>query len=63
MIIIRPGFIEINFASFQLLQQEFHTLLYNLYSKIIFTDSAVVTLLFTGIVGCIFISLIVPFTG
>ena len=29
--------------------------------KLSFTDSAVVTLLFTGIVGCIFISLIVPF--
>ena len=62
MIIIRPGFIEINFASFSAIAAGISYAFYIIYTrKLSFTDSAVVTLLFTGIVGCIFISLIVPF--
>ena len=62
IIIIRPGFIEINFASFAAIGAGISYAFYMIYTrKLSFTDSAFVTLLFTGVVGCIFISLVVPF--
>ena len=62
LIIIRPGFIEINFASFAAIGAGISYAFYMIYTrKLSFTDSAFVTLLFTGVVGCIFISLVVPF--
>ena len=62
LIIIRPGFIEINFASFAAIGAGISYAFYMIYTrKLSFTDSAFVTLLFTGVVGCILISLVVPF--
>ena len=62
IIIIRPGFIEINIASFAAIGAGISYAFYMIYTrKLSFTDSAFVTLLFTGVVGCIFISLVVPF--
>ena len=62
LIIIRPGFIEINFASFAAIAAGISYAFYMIYTrKLSFTDSAFVTLLFTGVVGCILISLVVPF--
>ena len=61
LIIIRPGFIEINFASFAAIGAGISYAFYMIYTrKLSFTDSAFVTLLFTGVVGCILISLVVP---
>ena len=61
LIIIRPGFIEINFASFAAIAAGISYAFYMIYTrKLSFTDSAFVTLLFTGVVGCILISLVVP---
>ena len=62
LVIIRPGFLEINFASLSALAAGITYAFYIIYTrKLSFTDSAIVTLLFTGVVGCIFISIIVPF--
>jgi len=62
LVIIRPGFLEINIASLSALAAGITYAFYILYTrKLSFTDSAIVTLLFTGVVGCIFISIIVPF--
>ena len=62
LVIIRPGFVEINFASLSALAAGITYAFYIIYTrKLSFTDSAIVTLLFTGVVGCIFISIIVPF--
>ena len=62
LVIIRPGFIEFNLASFSALAAGISYAFYIIYTrKLSFTDSAVVTLIFTGTVGCLLISLIVPF--
>ena len=62
IVIIRPGFIEFNFASFSALAAGITYAFYIIYTrKLSFTDSPIVTLIFTGVVGCIFISLIAPF--
>ena len=60
--IIRPGFIDFNFASISALAAGISYAFYIIYTrKLSFTDSAVVTLIFTGSIGCIIISFIVPF--
>ena len=62
IVIIRPGFIEFNFASFSALAAGITYAFYIIYTrKLSFTDSPIVTLIFTGVIGCIFISFIVPF--
>ena len=62
LIIIRPGFIDFNFASISALAAGISYAFYIIYTrKLSFTDSAVVTLIFTGSIGCLLISLIVPF--
>ena len=62
LVIIRPGFLEVNFASLAALAAGITYAFYIIYTrKLSFSDSAIVTLLFTGVVGCIFISIIVPF--
>ena len=62
LVIIRPGFLEINITSLSALAAGITYAFYIIYTrKLSFTDSAIVTLLFTGVVGCIFISIIVPF--
>ena len=62
IVIIRPGFIEFSFASFSALAAGITYAFYIIYTrKLSFTDSPIVTLIFTGVIGCIFISLIVPF--
>ena len=62
LVIIRPGFVEINFASLSALAAGITYAFYIIYTrKLSFSDSSIVTLLFTGVVGCIFISIIVPF--
>ena len=62
LIIIRPGFIDLNFASLSALLAGISYAFYILYTrKLSFTDSAFVTLIFTGSIGCLIISMIVPF--
>ena len=62
IIIIRPGFIAFNLASFSALAAGISYAFYIIYTrKLSFSDSAVVTLIFTGSIGFLFISLIVPF--
>tara|TARA_B100001173_G_scaffold280230_1_gene263522 strand:+ start:11 stop:856 length:846 start_codon:yes stop_codon:yes gene_type:complete len=62
IVIIRPGFIEFNFASFAALAAGITYAFYIIYTrKLSFTDSPIITLIFTGVIGCIFISFIVPF--
>ena len=62
LIIIRPGFLEINFASISAIGAGTAYAFYIIYTrKLSFIDSPVVTLLFTGVVGCILISLILPY--
>ena len=62
LIIIRPGFIDFNFASISALAAGISYAFYIIYTrKLSFTDSAVVTLIFTGSIGCLLISFIVPF--
>ena len=62
LIIIRPGFIDLNFASLSALFAGISYAFYILYTrKLSFTDSAFVTLIFTGSIGCLIISIIVPF--
>ncbi len=62
LIVIRPGFLEVNLASFAALGTGF---LYGFYliitKKLSASDNPLLTLLITGIVGAILISLIVPF--
>ena len=58
LIIIRPGFLEINFASISAIGAGTAYAFYIIYTrKLSFIDSPVVTLLFTGVVGCILISI------
>ena len=58
LIIIRPGFLEINFASISAIGAGTAYAFYIIYTrKLSFIDSPIVTLLFTGVVGCILISL------
>ena len=62
LFIVRPGFIDFNFASISALAAGISYAFYIIYTrKLSFTDSAVVTLIFTGSIGCLLISLIVPF--
>ena len=62
LVIIRPGFIDLNLASLSALAAGISYAFYILYTrKLSFTDSAVVTLIFTGSIGCLIISFIVPF--
>ncbi len=62
LVIIRPGFIDFNFASISALAAGISYAFYIIYTrKLSFTDSAIVTLIFTGSIGCLIISLIVPF--
>ena len=62
LVIIRPGFIDFNLASFSALAAGFSYAFYIIYTrKLSFTDSAIVTLIFTGTVGFLIISLLVPF--
>ncbi len=62
IVIIRPGYIDFNFASLSALAAGISYAFYIIYTrKLSFTDSAVITLIFTGSVGCLIISLIVPF--
>ena len=62
IVIIRPGFIEFNFASFSALAAGITYAFYIIYTrKLSFTDSPIVTLIFTGVIGCIIISFIVPY--
>ena len=59
LVIIRPGYGCL--ASFSALAADFH-MLYIIYTrKLSFTDIAIVTLIFTGTVGFLIISLLVPF--
>ena len=62
LVIIRPGFIDFNFASISALAAGISYAFYIIYTrKLSFTDSAIVTLIFTGSIGCLIISFIVPF--
>ena len=62
IVIIRPGFIEFNFASFSALAAGITYALYIIYTRrLSYTDSPIITLIFTGVIGCIFISFIVPY--
>ena len=62
LVIIRPGFIDFNFASISALAAGISYAFYIIYTrKLSFTDSAIVTLIFTGSIGCVIISFIVPF--
>ncbi len=62
LIILRPGFNEINFASICALLAGIIYALFLIYTrKLAFTDSPLVTLIFTGFVGTLLITLIIPF--
>ena len=62
LVIIRPGFIDFNLASISALAAGISYAFYIIYTrKLSFTDSAIVTLIFTGSIGCLIISFIVPF--
>ena len=62
LVVIRPGFVEINLASFAALGTG---IMYGFYliitRKLSTSDNPLLTLLITGLVGAILISLIVPF--
>ena len=62
LIVIRPGFLELNFASLAALCTGF---LYGFYliitRKLSASDNPLLTLLLTGLVGAILLSLIIPF--
>ena len=62
LVVIRPGFLEINLASFSALGTGF---LYGFYliitRKLSTSDNPLLTLLITGVVGAILVSLIIPF--
>ena len=62
LVVIRPGFLEINLASFSALGTGF---LYGFYliitRKLSTSDNPLLTLLITGMVGAVLVSLIIPF--
>ena len=62
LVVIRPGFLELNFASLAALCTGF---LYGFYliitRKLSSSDNPLLTLLLTGLVGAILVSLIIPF--
>ena len=62
LVVIRPGFLELNFASLAALCTGF---LYGFYliitRKLSTSDNPLLTLLLTGLVGAILLSLIIPF--
>ena len=62
LVVIRPGFLELNFASLAALCTGF---LYGFYliitRKLSTSDNPLLTLLLTGLVGAILVSLIIPF--
>ncbi|MDB4845901.1 DMT family transporter [Candidatus Pelagibacter sp.] len=62
LVVIRPGFLEINLASFAALGTGF---MYGFYliitRKLSTSDNPLLTLLITGVVGAIIVSFIVPF--
>ena len=62
LVVIRPGFLEINLASFSALGTGF---LYGFYliitRKLCTSDNPLLTLLITGMVGAVLVSLIIPF--
>ncbi len=62
LVVIRPGFLEINLASLSALGTGF---LYGFYliitRKLSTSDNPLLTLLITGIVGAVLVSLIIPF--
>ena len=62
LVVIRPGFLELNFATLAALCTGF---LYGFYliitRKLSASDNPLLTLLFTGLVGAILVSLIIPF--
>ena len=62
LVVIRPGFVEINIASLAALGTGF---LYGFYliitRKLSTSDNPLLTLLITGLVGCVISSLVVPF--
>ena len=62
LVIVRPGYLDFNLASFSALAAGISYAFYIIYTrKLSFSDSSIVTLIFTGTVGCLIISLIVPF--
>tara|TARA_B100000676_G_C17741559_1_gene661662 strand:- start:63 stop:785 length:723 start_codon:yes stop_codon:yes gene_type:complete len=62
LVIIRPGFIDFNIASLSGLAAGISYAFYIIYTrKLSFTDSAIVTLIFTGSIGCLLITIAVPF--
>ncbi len=62
LIVLRPGFNEINFASISALLTGIFYALFLIYTrKLSFTDSPFITLIFTSLVGTILILMIVPF--
>ena len=61
LIVLRPGYNEINFASISALLAGIIYALFLIYTrKLSFTDSPFVTLIFTSLVGSILITIIVP---
>tara|TARA_B100000945_G_scaffold262241_1_gene220748 strand:+ start:1459 stop:2265 length:807 start_codon:yes stop_codon:yes gene_type:complete len=62
LVVIRPGFLELNFASLAALSTGF---LYGFYliitRKLSASDNPLLTLLLTGLVGALLVSLIIPF--
>ena len=62
LVVIRPGFLELNFATLAALCTGF---LYGFYliitRKLSASDNPLLTLLFTGLVGAILVSFIIPF--
>ena len=62
MIVIRPGFIEFNLASVAALGTGFFYGIYLVITRKLHTsDSPLLTLLLTGVVGAIIVSIIMPF--
>jgi len=62
LVVIRPGFVELNFASFAALGTG---ILYGFYliitRKLSTSDNPLLTLLMTGMVGAVLVSVIIPF--
>ena len=62
LIVIRPGFVEINFASLAALCTGFFYGFYLIVTRKLSTsDNPLLTLLITGVVGAILVSIIIPF--
>ena len=62
LVVIRPGFIELNLASFAALGTGFFYGFYLIITRKLSTsDNPLLTLLITGIVGALLVSLIIPF--